>query len=170
MTVSRDDRLENRALALELLLKFAGDQAVWCMDFLDPDEVPELKAVYPTTWKELDESGYVKRFGGLNYTLYQLTPLGWLRGLQITGQDQSPEFKERLGRLAAVLKISVKGRHEEAWVDLETVAKEANLPVGWVSNAVEAGAIEECFNRQGAHLDDSQTVAIVPIDFGLEML
>jgi hypothetical protein len=46
----------------------------------------------------------------------------------------------------------VKGRREEAWVDLGTVARDANLPVGWVSNALEAGAIEECFNRKGATL------------------
>jgi hypothetical protein len=75
MTVSRDDRLQNLALALEVFLTQIGDKPVCSLGFIEPNAA-EFAQILPTTWIGLLDSGYLEDVGNENYPLCKLTPAG----------------------------------------------------------------------------------------------
>jgi hypothetical protein len=166
MTLGRDQRAENCREALVLMLQKLGERAVYMEEFEDDD--PALAGIYPTTWKELTDRCMVKARPGIRWCRYELTGYGWLTAMQATGQSAAPEFRERLGRLNAVLKSFVKGRHQEGFEQVHVVAAKANVSEEWLYNVVESRIWEEELNHKGAEFDDSKTMVIIPIDFGME--
>jgi hypothetical protein len=168
MTLARDERVRNCQEGLVLMLNKLGERAIYMEEFEDDD--PALADIYPTTWKELTDHGLVKARPGIRWCRYELTGYGWLMALKATGQTEAPEFRERLGRLNAVLKSFVKGRREEGFEQVHVVAAKATVSEEWLYNILESRIWQEELNRKGAGFDDSKTMVIIPIDFGMEPL
>jgi hypothetical protein len=165
MTLSKDTRIQNMAEALTLMLGKLGDRALF-REYFERDS-PDFADIYPTTWKELtDRHMLIEHPWGT----YQLTGHGWLMAVKITGQIESPEFRERLCRLNATLKGYIKGRRQEGLEFFEQVTAKANVPEDGLHNILESRIWESELNRTGAEFDDSKTAVIIPVDFGMEPL
>src|ERR1017187_2890385 len=96
---------------------------VWRVDISIEGE--RYRNVLPTTWKELLDRGLITSF---SHNRYQLTTIGWRKGVQLLELDKEPAFRGKLSRLAATLKDQVKGRHEEAYLDIFHAAQFSGLP------------------------------------------
>lgn len=145
-----------------------GDYAIWRV-FIEANK-PEYQDILPTTWKELVDRYMVKDHG---HDMYQLTGYGWLKGVQLQELPETPEFSQKMSRLAATLKDRVKGRQQEVLVDIWAVAKESGLPEDFVWNAIENKLLDRCFQIKGAEFDQydqNRNYVIIPIDFGMEPL
>jgi hypothetical protein len=168
MTVSRDTRMDNLAKALKLMTQEVGENAIFRV-VIEADK-PEYAGILPTTWKELVDRYMVKDHG---WDRYQLTGFGWLKGVQLLGLPEAPEFKRKMSQLAAALKGQVKGRQQEALVDVWAVAKESGVSEDFVWNAIESRLLDSCFRIKGAAFDpcdQNRNYVIIPIDFGMEPL
>ena len=95
---------------------------VWRVDISIEGE--RYRNVLPTTWKELLDRGLITSF---SHNRYQLTTIGWRKGVQLLELDKEPAFRGKLSRLAATLKDQVKGRHEEAYLDIFHAAQFSGL-------------------------------------------
>ena len=123
--------------------------------------------VLPTTWREIARRAYVTE---LPYRGFRLTGNGWIAGLKATGIFEQSAFREQAGVLARTLKASVKGRHDDALVDRETLACAAGLSEAWVYNAIESRLLSHLFDRLDASWapdDGMKYYIVVPLDFGL---
>jgi hypothetical protein len=164
MTVSRNDRVADLADALRKMTEDVGENAVWRVDISIESE--RYRHVRATTWKELLDRGLIKWFF---HNTYQLTTIGWRKGVQLLELDKDPEFRGKLSRLAATLKDQVKGRYEEAYLDLFHAAQLSELTEDFICNIIESRLLDHCFNMKGARLDTDNTI-VIPIDFGMEPL
>jgi hypothetical protein len=143
-----------------------GEQAVWRVEI--GIESARYTDIHATTWKELLDRGFIKWFF---VNTYQLTYQGWLKGIQLRHHDESPEFRAKMSKLAATLKDQVKGRREEAYMDVSQVAELTGLTEDFIYNAIESRLLDACFNIVGATFDNpNSSEIIVPIDFGQEPL
>jgi hypothetical protein len=168
MTVSRNARIDNLANALKLMTQEVGENTMWSV-FIDANK-PEYQDILPTTWKDLVDRYMVKDHG---WGRYQLTGRGWLKGVKLLDLPETPEFNQKMSQLAATLKSRVKGRQQEALVDVWTVAKESGVTVDFVWNAIESKLLDNCFSMKGASFnpnDQNRHYVIIPIDFGMEPL
>jgi hypothetical protein len=95
---------------------------------------------------------------------------GWRQALKATGEIETPEFNEKLGRLSAALKAKVKGRRQEALTNAQALAAETGLSEGWIYNVVESRIWTYHLNRVGPEMDASKKCIWVPIDFDMEPL
>lgn len=167
MTISNQTREENMAEALKLLLERLGDRAIYKDEVLNDD--PSFTGVYPTTWKDLEDVNLVSARPGLNWCHYQLTGEGWLEALRLTGELDTVEFQERFGRLNAALKGFIS-RHQEGFQQVHVVAQQAEVPEDWLYNILKSHMWEQKQNRCGAHLDQSETMVVIPIRFNMPLL
>jgi hypothetical protein len=167
MSVSVDSRKENLAYALKLLTAEVKDNWVESVIFA-PGGSPEFDAILPTTWSELESKMYVRN--KLRY--YTMTPRGWLTGMELLGKKADSQLASQVGRVAAVLKNSVKGRAEAAFPFIDAVAKESDVPAGLVCNIVDSKLFEYWYRRKGASWEGRGRGQLihVPIDFGLELI
>jgi hypothetical protein len=168
VTLSRDARIENFSLALKLMTREVGDHQIWQV-FIEADK-PEYQAILPTTWKELVDRSMVKDRG---WNTYQITGSGWLAGVQLLDLPNTPDFQRKMSRLAATLKKQIKGRQEEALMDVWALANESGLTEEFIWNAIESRLLDTCFNLKGAAFDpydQNRNYVIIPIDFGMEPL
>jgi hypothetical protein len=149
MTLSRDDRVADMKRALGLLLEAVGAKPIAGLYF-SVDQLP-LSEINRTTWIELRQKGYLAPLFSNASGAYALTGAGYLKALTVAGITEQDGFKSNLGLLAATLKRHVKGRHEPAFVSVESVQQECGLSQGFIFNAVESNALEVCFNKRGAH-------------------
>jgi hypothetical protein len=156
------------AEALVLMFDRLGEQAIY-MDEVLNDE-PTFAGIYPTTWQELEDRGFIKARPGIAWCRYQLTGYGWLEAQKLKGLLETPGFEQRLGRLNAVLKGFVKGRRDDGFEQVHVVAAKAQVSEGWLHNILESRFWERELNRVGAEFDDSKTMVIIPIRFGMEQL
>jgi hypothetical protein len=164
MTLSRDARGQNVVDALCKMSEDVGEQAVWRVDI--SIESDRYKDIYATTWKWLLDQGLIK---WLAFNTYQLTYEGWLKGIQLRHHDESPVFRAKMSSLASTLKNQVKGRREEAYLDVSQVSALTGLTEDFIFNAIESRLLDNCFNMIGATLDNPNSSEIViPIDFGQE--
>jgi len=161
MTISRNDRMEDLKDALKRMTEDVGEQAVWRVDIGVESE--RYKHVKNTTWKELLDRGLVKWFCP---GYYQLTVGGWRAGVQLLGWDKGSELQGKLSKLAALLKDQVKGRHEEAYIDLYHAAQQSGLTEDLICNIIEGHLFEHSFKTKGATMDTDNTI-VIPIDFGM---
>lgn len=150
--------------ALKRMVEDVGEQAVWRVDIHVESE--RYKHLQNTTWKELLDNRLVK-WHFPDY--YQLTVGGWRAGVQLLGWDKGPELNGKLSKLAALLKDQVKGRHEEAYIDLYHASQQSGLTEDLICNIIEGNLLEHSFNMTGARLDTDNTI-VIPIDFGMEPL
>lgn len=164
MTISRNDRMEDLKDTLKRMAEDVGEQAVWRVDINVESE--RYQHAKNTTWKELLDRRLVK---WLCPGYYQLTVAGWRAGVQLLGWDKGPELNGKLSKLAALLKDQVKGRHEEAYLDLYYAAQQSGLTEDLICNIIEGNLLEHSFKMTGARLDTDNTI-VIPIDFGMEPL
>jgi hypothetical protein len=153
---------------LVAMYRMLDDQPLYTL-IVYPD-APEFEGIYNTTWTDLEDRLFLQGFHGLNFSHYQLTGYGWLGAITVTGEIETPEFKEKLGRLSSALKAKVKGRGADALTNEQGLAAETGLPEGWIYNVVESEIWKYHLNRVGPKMDDSKTCIWVPIDFGMEPL
>ena len=166
MTYSIEQRRANVELALITMLDELGDNATdqtsYCASVL-PD-------IYATTWSHLVDRGLLSARWITPENYYHLTPAGWLQALRVSGRFNAAQLSEQAGRVMARLKDCVKGRHDPDMVDVETIARAANVPAGWVINAVDSHLLLHLFKRKDADWELRPIVVLVPIDFGQELL
>ena len=170
MSHSREERLANRKLALEFLIKDLEDHPINRVSFLIGE--PPYDVIYPTTWQDLIDEYFIKPVGTPAMQLCAFTGHGWLWALRMLGIEQSPEILDQVGRLMAVLKGHVKGRQQEEYELTANVAREAQVSEGFVYNIIESSYIDLILNRKGAtwaHGDNGHMVRI-PVNFGSERL
>ncbi|HTR39866.1 MAG TPA: hypothetical protein VMH80_28530 [Bryobacteraceae bacterium] len=171
MSLSREQRLENVDLALELMLQTLGDNAIDTVIFeLGSDKFTQVQ---PTTWKELEDRCLIKRMDAIGHPMCQFTGDGWLAAIELAPKHVKALNEERLSRLAAALKDEVKGRDEDGYVYLNSLAASSELPENWIYNAIEARLLEHWFNRKGANWygpRGGSPLIHIPVDFGLEPL
>jgi hypothetical protein len=148
MTLSRDDRIADMKRALGMLLEAIGTRPIAGLYF--KIDVPPLSEINRTTWIDLYEKGYVSPLLSHTTRSYGLTGAGYLKALAVTGITAQEDFKSQLGRLAATLKQHVKGRHQSAFLSVDSIQQESGLSQGFIYNCIESNALEVCFNTRGA--------------------
>jgi len=164
--VAKDKRRANHRRAFELMLAQLADRAIDTNLFY-AELPPFAESVLRTTWEELLREGYVEAVGAR----WRLTAKGWLLAIEATDVSTSPTYRERLGRLLAVMKRHVKGRRDSAIVELRMLAKESNEPEGWIFNVIDSRASSATgLGRTGARWYGNERGRLVeiPVDFNLE--
>jgi hypothetical protein len=122
MTVAKDKRRANHCRAFELMLAQLAGRAI-DTNLFDAELPPFAETVLRTTWEELLREGYVEAVGAR----WRLTAKGWLLAIEATTDvSKSPTYRERLGRLLAVMKRHVKGRRDSAIVELRMLEKQCH--------------------------------------------
>lgn len=164
MTLSRDARIANFADALRKMTEDVGENALYRIDICTNSE--RYQHIHTTTWKELLDRGYVEYFF---IDTYHLTPLGWRKGIQLLKLDEEPAFRQKMAKLASVLKDQVKGRREEAYLDVYHASQATGMTEDLIISMLESQLLDYCFKMIGARLDSDSTI-VIPIDFGLEPL
>jgi hypothetical protein len=154
MTLSKRDRLNNIDLALRLMMDGLEEPYEW----QEHDaRSAKFAAVHRTTWQELDRCGMLK---ARTFDRYELTG---------PGRIQDPEFKKKVGCLAAAIKAKVKGRAGPGFADRAELARETGLSEFFIYDAIDSGLLCEIFGRIGATwaLEDQMKNSIdIPPDFG----
>src|SRR5437879_699362 len=74
---------------------------------------------------------------------------GWLRAMLLSGTVDTPECRDRCTRLAQAMKAVVKGRdsHYDGLTTENEIAAVANLPIGWVFNAIKSRLLGVVFPK-----------------------
>jgi hypothetical protein len=88
VTISKDDLLANKALALRLIGEHCGSAAIGEAYQTD---LPHFQPILDTTWKALADDCYA-RFSPTIWH-FQLTPLGWVKALEATGSLCDEQMK-----------------------------------------------------------------------------
>ncbi len=141
MSHSSQAREANREYALKLLTTELGNN--WIDSAYFTSDGPEYGKVFDTTWDELEASHLIRaKYPIGDLSRYWLLPQGWLKGIQLLGIPEQPDFKVRLGRLCETLKRYVKGRHQYNVADVENIAVEAGLAKGFICNCIDTQLIE----------------------------
>jgi hypothetical protein len=161
MTLSPDTRRRNLDEALVSFLDALGDE--WfCTFYISPPDFPN---VLETTWPELIRRRLLKDTN-MNEEMYLFTPLGYVTALKVSGRSDDPQFRAKLGNLCKVLKDSLKGRSDFAWVPFDTLVVESGVSKEFAYNALDADLIRNVLERIGAAWEGEHLVR-VPNDFGL---
>lgn len=160
MTLSPNERLNNLNEALIALLNHLGNNPFIAF-FIEPMHYPD---VFPTTWKELVDSVFIKDLG-MNVRMYRFTRFGYIEALKQSGRSDQPQFREGLGNICRVLKYSLKGRTDFGHVVFQDLVRESGVSEAFAHNALDADLIRHILGRNGAEWDGEHLVR-VPIDFG----
>jgi hypothetical protein len=95
-----------------MMLDAVADESVnW--GYFDSRKSP-WSEIHPATWADLVRKGLVT---GMR-DIYKLTGGGWLEALCMTERIGERPFRDRLGKFLGYLKDHVKGRKQDALVDL----------------------------------------------------
>jgi len=171
MSVSDSTRREDKKRTLIAMLREVGDHRAWQVHFAAGIDLPDT---LQTTWRELlDERLISDKPSVMGQPRYSLTYAGWLRALIISGEVDEAKTKERCSRLAQTLKRTVKGRtsHYDEFASVDSVAADANLPEGWVVNAISSRLLGVVFpdDKWDAQMDGGTMIRVSPT-FGLNHL
>lgn len=171
MSVSDADRRQDKQRTLCQMLAAVGDRYLIEVAVAPADK--EFEDVFSTTWRELLDDGLVDdEFSSFGSPAFRLTAAGWLRAMLVSGTADTPECRDRCTRLARALKSIVKGRgsHYDELTTEHEVAAAADLPVGWVFNAIKSRLLGVVFpqDRWDATID-KRTIRVSPT-FGLNHL
>ena len=161
MTLSSDARRRNLDEALVSFMDALGD-GWFCVFYISPSDFPH---VLPTTWTELTKRGLLKD-RDMNVEMYELTLLGYVTALMISGRSDDPQFREKLGRLCKVLKDSLTGRTDFALIPFQQLVTESGVSEAFACNALDADLIRHILGRIGAAWNGEHLVR-VPNNFGL---
>jgi len=165
MTLSRDARRKNLEDALLILMDDVGSQT-FLTAFINERSLDSR--ILPTTWLEL-KNQYLVREAMYGSGYYTLTGSGWIAGLKLLNQFDTPEMKLRAGKLCAALKDRVKGRQYEQMATVGEIATKADLSEDFVRDAIESDLIRELFGTKGAGWaapDGRGKFIEIPVDFG----
>jgi len=153
------------------MLALVGDE--YFIQVVVKPSTKEFEDVLATTWRELlDDALIDDKRSSFGSPAFRLTAAGWLRAMLLSGTADTPDCRDRCTRLARALKSVVKGRnsHYDGLTTEDAIAAEADLPVGWVFNAIESRLLGVVFpkDRWDATLD-KRTIRVSPT-FGLNHL
>jgi hypothetical protein len=165
MTLSKEERVENVALALSLMLLNLSPARPYAWEEFDGDIEP-FNLILTTTWSVLCSKGLVKPNG---MGRYQLTSSGWIEALKITGRFDSTDAQQQAGKLAAGLKRHIDGRTQDGRVDRTELAQETGLEEAFVYDAVDSHLLQHLFgimDAQWAPDDRMNNWIEIPVDFG----
>ena len=111
--------------------------------------VKDFDDILPTTWRELEEHGFVQGKHAFGNPQYQLTAHGWIEALRLRAGLDDPELRRRAIVLVQALKTIVDGRDQihDSLADERQLAPSSGLPAGWIHNAMKAGLLQELFPR-----------------------
>lgn len=171
MSVSDVDRREDKQRTLCRMFALVGDK--YLIEVLVTPSAKEFEDVLPTTWRELLDDGLIDdKCSSFGSPAFRLTAAGWLRAMLVSGTADTPDCRDRCTRLARALKSVVKGRnsHYDGLTTEDAIAAAAELPAGWVFNAIESRLLGVVFpkDRWDATLD-KRTIRVSPT-FGLNHL
>jgi hypothetical protein len=122
-------------------------------------------SILPTTWRALERKRLVK---GSSYNRFKLTASGWIAALKVTGSFDTPEMKDKAGRLAAALKRQVDGRKHDGSVERSELAQETGLEESFIYDAIDSHLLRHLFGRIDAHWatdDQNNNYIDIPSDF-----
>jgi hypothetical protein len=163
--MSRQDRVDDQKRAFQLMLATLGDKAIDTCLF--SSDVPPFDKVLRTTWEGLERAEYVDSIPSQGY---RLTAKGWLASLELSGVSSDPRYRERIGRVLAVMKRHVKGRKDSSVLSLSQLVTESGEPEGFIFNIVDSRSSSTGNSRQGADWFKGERGRMVeiPVDFNLE--
>jgi hypothetical protein len=165
MTISVEDRKAAIKRALVRLADLCGDAGGVRFGAADLVEASPLG----TTIGELEEARLVEQVVfSSNPEPYALTMEGWFQAQRISGRFDSEEFHRRRGRLCAAMKRAVDGRQDMALLDCRQLAKDAELPEGWVWNVFEAQVLHRLDSKHRYRMRFEDGAVWVPATFGQE--
>jgi hypothetical protein len=167
VSLSIDERQKDMARALQLVLEQLGDEKIQVFSF-DPANRP-FSVITPTTWRDLEESNYVRLQTDSNRL--RLTGSGWLRALQHSGATRNRSFDRDSEKLLASIRKQVKGRHAARMIPIKALARESGLSENWIYNAIESKLFEVHYGRKGGtwvHGFEGRMV-YVPGTFGMKL-
>jgi hypothetical protein len=168
MTKSREDRLASIDEAILLLMDNLHGRSIMEV-FIDERFMDDR--ILSTTWDELKDRYFVRETNS-RYT-YTLSGLGWIIGLKLRGDFETDALKGMAGALCAALKDRVKGRQDDAMVQVAELAVETGIPEAFIRNAVEADLFYELFGTKGAawaSFEDRRRFILIPRGFGMQLL
>jgi len=166
MSLSNKQRLDNADLALSKFLKAADGK--WFIHAFFNGEDPVFSDILSTTWDELRRRHYI---APALVNSFVLTGYGWRIALEKA--DKKKEFTEQLGRLCASLKKRIDGRTQQAFTNVEDLARETGLDDYFIRNVIDSDLIRHWLNRHSAKWADPRSpgnLIIVPIGFGHTIL
>jgi hypothetical protein len=164
MTISDDARRANLNEALNAFLIRLGDRQFVQFDIVRAD----FPDILPTTWTDLTERRWLRDLE-TNREMYRLTPLGYVKALKVSDMSDTPRFREQLGNICKVLKDSLKGRTEFAFVIFQDLVKQSGVSEAFAYNAIDADLIVYVLKRVGAQWDGNHLLK-VPHNFGMPIL
>jgi len=154
---------------IKLLTRDVGNN--WIASVLiEPAGTAEYNAIFNSTWSELKAKYYISSKGhGLFYTL---TGYGWMKGCELLGRKTDQNFKVDIGKVAKVLKDSIKGRDNDTFLFTEAVQRESGVPEGLICNIIDSNIFEHWFHKRGAKWESQGRGQLIkiPLDFGLELI
>jgi hypothetical protein len=168
MSLSNEERKDQIRRLLIQLVDAVGDDKYFLEVMVEPSEDAYAHFV-TTTWTQLAAKGYLHDEGGA----YELTPRGWLKGMELSGRLASAPIRDRATALAKALKASVKGRenHYDELVDDHAIAAETGIPIGWIENALYSNLLNAVFPHSDLTVrNDGRCTFYVPPSFGLRWL
>jgi len=171
MSISDAERRHDKERTLCRMLALVGDE--YFIQVSVQPSTKEFEGALPTTWRELLDDGLIDdKFSTMGGPAFRLTAAGWLRAMLLSGTVDRTDCRERCARLAQALKSVVKGRnsHYDGLTTEHEIAAAANLPVGWLFNAIKSRLLGVVFpkDRWDATID-KRTIRVSPT-FGLNHL
>ena len=170
MPINYERRQSDLTQALRLMVEAQGDEPLNGMTFSPSDT--RFQALIPTTWRELLDDGLIEDRGEKPGPSFRLTARGWLAGLQLTGALERQDIRDWAIGMRRALKARVQGRleHYDARVDVREFAREIDLPIGWVSNAMRANLLQEVFKNHLMNASLDKLLIRIPPTFDMERL
>jgi len=173
MTVSRQNRSENINKAIQTLMSELGEDSIIMTIFRRPG--PEYDGILPTTWDDLEESGWIVTQSTTmgNEVRFRLTGTGWIEGLRRTGRFDATVAK--LPQLCRAAKGRLKGREQDEHCDIGELARGSHLPRSFVENVVESALLQSQFPEKKMELrwwssGSLRQFVRIPRSFGMERL
>jgi len=119
----------------------------YCFAWVFP--VKDHSDVLPTTWRELEDEGFVRHQHTFGNPQFQLTEYGWQEALSLSDRIADPDVIARAVRLVQALKGLVDGRNQiyDAHADEWDISAQTGLPAGWVHNAIKSGLLQRMFPK-----------------------
>jgi hypothetical protein len=144
-------------------------QCFYTVNFGETEEM--YKDIYPTTWREMLNRGWLEDMSTFQTTKYRFTSYGWLAAVCFLDLPNKPEFRNRMGLLAATLKGFLNGRNEDVFTRAEDIHAKSGLEIGFIENAIDSDLLGVCFDVRGAEWVRETLLTIrIPLDFGLKRL
>ena len=101
----------------------------------------------------------------------QFTGHGWRTAVDGFWDELEPKLRPMMSKVVASLKDAVKGRNEDAYVYLDSLAADSGVSEDVVFNIIQSELLDYRFNMKGARWYEGRPPLIhVPLDFGLPSL